>query len=377
MITNITNISLQNELYKNIKNDIDNGIITGAAALVHKDGKIAAELYLGSADSETSKPVCSDSIYRLASMTKPITATAVLICKERGLLSLYDKISTYIPGFRNICVGSKNSSGEIIESGSADDSIKIINLLTHSSGIVSGEIGFLQYDRIPPEKRTNLKDITDWYSENLLLDFYPDSLDSYSPIAAFDVAARIVEIVTGEAFEAFVTKNIFEPLGITDITFTPTEEQWDRTVKLHERKPDGSGHSVDRLGHKTFDNMTYFSGGVSLVGSAADYMKFAEMLFNGGKNKGERIISPESVSLMSTPYKIRHKNENWGLGVRVILNDRYLPAGSFGWSGAYGTHFWIDRTNNIIAIYMKNSYYDTGAEAKTARRFEQIVYENI
>lgn len=345
--------------------------------MVIKDGKTAAELYLGCADSETGRPVCGDSVYRLASMTKPVTAAAVLICMERGLLSLDDKISAYIPGFRNICVGTKSALGEIVKSCSADDSIRIINLLTHSSGIVSGEVGFSQYDSIPSDKRTTLKDITDWYSENLLLDFYPDSQDSYSPLAAFDVAARIIEIVTGKSFDAFVTENIFEPLCISDMTFTPTEEQWSRTVKLYERREDGSGHSVDRPGRQTFENMTYFSGGASLVGTAADYMKFAEMLFNGGEYKGECILSPESVSLMSAPYKIRHKNENWGLGVRVISNDRYLPAGSFGWSGAYGTHFWIDRTNNIIAIYMKNSYYDTGSGAKTARRFEQIVYENI
>jgi len=369
--------ALNKTLKAGMIDDIENGKLSGAVALVMQNGKCVASVCEGYSDLEKEIPLKVNAMFRLASMTKPVTATAVLICKERGLLSLTDKVSEYFPQFKDKYVGIKNEKGEIIKGEFVGDKLRIINLLTHSNGIVTGEVGCNQFDTMTMEDRRSLKSATDWYANNLLLDFMPDTKEAYSPVAAFDIAARIVEMVTDTPFNEFIDKNIFIPLGIKDVTCNPTDEQWERTVKMHNRSEDGKGYTNDNLYRKRFENIEYFSGGASLVGSAEDYAVFASMLMNGGIYNGVRIISEESVNLMKTPYILWHESENWGLGVRVIEKDPYLPKDTFGWSGAYGTHFWIDRQNRIVAVYMKNSYYDNGAEALSSRKFEEDVYKNL
>lgn len=368
---------LNKALRARMLDDIEKGKVSGAVALVMQNNECIARICEGYSDCENKKTLLPDSMFRLASMTKPVTATAVLICQERGLLSVNDKVSKYFPQFKDKYVGKKDENGKIIKDEFVGDKLRIINLLTHSNGIVTGEIGCNQFDTMTMEDRRDLKSATDWYADNLLLDFMPDTKEAYSPVAAFDIAARIVEMVTQTPFNEFIDKNIFIPLGIKDVTCSPTDEQWERTVKMHYLGEDGKGHTNDNLYRKRFENIEYFSGGASLVGSAEDYAVFASMLLGGGSYKGVRIISERSLKQMKTPYRLWHSNENWGLGVRVIARDNNLPDGVFGWSGAYGTHFWVDDENQIVAVYMKNSYYDNGAEAISSRNFEADVYKNL
>ena len=233
-------------------------------------------------------------------------------------------------------------------------------------------------DKLTAEAQTDLKSITDAYA-SLPLSFEPFTQQAYSATVGFDILARIVEIVSGKSYDKYLKEEIFEPLGMTDTTFTPTEEQWRRMTLMHSYK-DGAS-SFAPLNKKTIFGgypLTYFCGGAGLASTLSDYEKFVDMLASRGKNaRGEQFIDEKLIDLMATPTSLQElgKGEKWGLSVRVVTDeDNRLPKGSFGWSGAYGCHFWIDHTNNITAIYMKNSTYDGGSGAKTAADLEKNVY---
>lgn len=149
-------------------------------------------------------------------------------------------------------------------------------------------------------------------------------------------------------------------------------------------KIDGTGAVYPMKPGCVFDETpcTHFLGGAGLISSLDDYIRFAQMLLRGGEINGNRILSENTVKFMSEPQvpeSIMHGNERWGLGMRVITSDeyKYLPKGTFGWSGAYGTHFWVDPVNGITAVYMKNSVYDGGSGAITAANFEKDVFNSL
>ena len=228
------------------------------------------------------------------------------------------------------------------------------------------------------KEQSCLREAVEHYSRSAL-DFEPFSAQFYSAIFGFDVLARIVEIVSGMQYNDFIRENILEPLGMDDTTFTPTDEQRGRLIPMHDYV-DGKAVAVDFPVGGMFEGLplAYFMGGAGLAATMSDYSRFADMLLNYGEYNGKRIISRELVEAMGTPHvphEIMPYSERWGLGVRVIVDDEYkrLPVGSYGWSGAYGTHFWVDPENKITAIYMKNSRFDGGSGAETAAHFEEDV----
>ena len=163
-----------------------------------------------------------------------------------------------------------------------------------------------------------------------------------------------------------------------DTTFFPSDDQWARMTAMHNRVDEQN--QVIPMEKLTFGDfpLTYTCGGASLTSSLTDYAHFAEMLLHDGQYGGRQILTPESLAAMQLPRIPEtvpgvSTTETWGLGVRVIKNHAVLPRGCFGWSGAYGTHFFVDPENRLYAIYMKNSYYDGGAGAKTANEFEEDV----
>jgi CubicO group peptidase (beta-lactamase class C family) len=180
-------------------------------------------------------------------------------------------------------------------------------------------------------------------------------------------------------YEAFLKKEIFGPCRMIDTTFEPTPSQWPRLIAMHDKK---DGESI--LG-ETFEGCVFEFvppsnplGGAGLISSASDYLNFAHMLMNDGDFEGRRILSKNAVEEISTPHVpegIQSGVQRWGLGVRVITSENYgrLPVGTYGWSGAYGTHFWIDKENQTVGIYMKNSRYDGGSGARTSASFEKDV----
>ena len=370
---------LNKKIEERFNQDIKNNVITCGAAIVTQNNEVLLDMKKGYTIPNEEKPLQPKAIFRLASTTKPITAIAALIQVEKGKLSLDDKVSKYLPDYKDMYVGRINEDRKVIKDRPAEREIEIENLLTHTSGILSDEVGVLQESVIPQKAMTDLETIVDYYANHIYLSFSPMERAFYSGVGAFNVLSRIIELTSDMPYSDFLKKYIFEPLEMADTTFEPTQEQWSRLVPLHTR--DHEGNIIPNDNKHTFANLpvTLYSGGASLAGTIEDYKNFAECLLNEGTFKGRKIVSESLIKEMKTE-RLPHlfpgtgPQETWGLGVRVIKDGNILPKGTFGWSGAYGTHFFIDITNNITAIYMKNSTYDGGSGAQTARNFEIDIY---
>ena len=263
--------------------------------------------------------------------------------------------------------------------GKAQNEITVCNLLTHTSGIGSEP---LKEQKMTYEEKKSIDSAVEFYSK-IGLDFEPGTKQQYSPFAAFDVLAKIIEKVSGTDYHGFLMQEIFEPCGMVNTTFTPTREQWNAMIAMHN-KIDGKNCDEKMNDDCVFSDFpkTHYLGGAGLVSTLADYSRFAKMLLNNGKTPTKQIISEDTFRLLHTPFvsdDIMPSSERWGLGVRVIVREDYenLPLGAFGWSGAYGTHFWIDPANNIAAVYMKNSLFDGGAGNESARNFEKAVNDAL
>jgi CubicO group peptidase (beta-lactamase class C family) len=205
----------------------------------------------------------------------------------------------------------------------------------------------------------------------------------YSAFGAFDLLGAVAQKVSGMDYGAFLKEAIFDPCGMTDTTFSPTEEQYSRIITMHN-KVDGKKEKGITYEGCVFEKIPYGHNlaGAGLVSSMNDYVKFAGMLASGGKCGDKQILSKESVNNISTPrvpFSWAPDKESWGLSVRVVTSEKYekLPIGCFGWSGAYGTHFWVDPENKITSVYMKNSQHDGGGGCITAKNFERDVVASM
>ncbi|MBQ7378668.1 MAG: serine hydrolase [Clostridia bacterium] len=358
--------------------DIESGKVGGAALCVAQNGEILLHKTYGYQNATTKEPLRADAMFRLASMTKPITAVAALIAQEQGLLSIDDELCKYIPAYAHMKIGHMEN-GQPVYDKDAQTPITIKHLLSHTSGIGTLEIGDHAWGTMPEENSKTPEGVMEWLSDKMLA-FEPYTAQWYSPVAAFVAVARIIEIVSGMAYNEYLDKYLFGPLGMKDTTFDLNEDQKARMIAMHNYTEEQGGFAVPKSVETIFENVpnTQCCGGAGLAATLDDYVKFGEMLTLGGTLDGVRIISPESVAQMATVQvtdAIMPPPIQWGLGVRVISADGYqMPKGCFGWSGAYGTHYWSDPENKITAIYMKNSGYDGGAGALTSFMFEQDVY---
>lgn len=370
-------------LKKNIEStshsDIQSGRVGGIAVSVMQNGETVYQDYFG--DERLGISVSEKTLFRLASMTKPISTIAALKLVESNEIALDDPVFHYIPEFEHMNIGRLN--GEEIEIvGPAKRHITIRHILTHTSGLGSGPVGDMIAKHFPTAERFSLEHNAHHYA-NQPLDFEPYSKQAYSGTFAFDVLGRIVEIVTGMKFGAFVQKEVLLPLGMTDTGFAPSPEQWSRMIPMHNYV-DGSGiianYPKTTVFHQTPTECC--AAGTAMASTIYDYKIFADMLLNLGYTNGKQIIKEDLVREMIRPQLPPHimsGQQNWGLGVRIITAEsgNTLPYGSFGWSGALGGHFWIDPTNRIVAIYLKNSRYDGGAGSRTGKQFEQDVYASL
>ncbi len=377
---------LQKALTERNLNDIANKVIFCSQVIVNQDGKrvYSAEYGTNGTDGEKLK---SDATFRIASMTKPITVLAVLQQVEKGNIDLNAPLSEYIDGYKNLPIG-KNVNGKFEIVGESKTPIKLYHLFSHTSGVETGDVINEFTAKMTEKEKANLKSVVEYYADKPLY-FETGTAQCYSPHVAFDIGARIVEKVSGKDYATYVKENIFDPIGMKDTTFTPTAEQWDRLVKLHELDNDGNMKAtVSDRKHIYGDNpLTYYCGGAGLMSTAEDYSLFSETLLFGGVSKnGKRIIGEKYLKEMSTPYcpiefmdiGTQKTGVTWGLGVRVFTNnDGKLPKGTFGWSGAYGTHFWVDPVNRITAIYMKNSCSNGGAGSITGENYENDVMASL
>ncbi|MDW7658989.1 MAG: serine hydrolase [Bacillota bacterium] len=375
---------LQKTLEMHADENIARHNMGGAAMLVSQHGVCVCSVYRGYKNVVTQEPLVPRTMFRLASMTKPVTGIACLLGLQNGWFTLDDKVSDHLPAYENMYVGKLDDCGFPVRSHKAQKDILIKHLLTHSSGIISEDaFGNIQNDLIPTGALSSLTDVVQYCPEHTCLSFEPGEKTAYSGYAAFDTLARIIEMKSGQTYATFVQENIFQPLGIKDITFVPNDEQWSRMSVMCD-KAVGGFVTVD-LGRHTFEQfpLSYTCAGASLVGTIEDYHIFAEMLLQNGSYNGKTIVAPELIRLMKTPYVADgtpglSKTESWGLGVRVTMCDPILPAGTFGWSGAYGTHFWVDQENDISAVFMKNTrWHDSHGHGETGLQFERDVMSTL
>ncbi len=341
----------------------DLGDITGAVMLVARKGRVAFVEAQGTMDVETKKPMTRDTVFRMASMTKPVIGVAIMMMLEEGKLQLGDPVSKYISEFKGMKVGVMQEIGR----GAADPpkfytvpaehDITIKDLLTHTSGLSSGPMG---QSEVAKNHRKPTETLADYVPRlgSTPLEFQPGSRWMYSPSDGFDVLARIVEVASGVPLDRFLKQRVFDPLDMPNTSHYPTDAQMPRLVTAYRKTDKGLVKTENSL---SMSSKVYFAGGGGLVSTIDDYSHFAQMLANGGEFDGKRLLNPRTVKLMSSihiPSTLpgRTTGEGFGLSVRVmqdaIAGNHRVSDGSFGWSGAYGTHFWIDPKEDVVAIMM-------------------------
>ena len=351
-----------------------------AAYAVTRGRETVYENALGLADVEKGIPFTENSVLRLASMTKPLTGAAVMKARELGLLSLSDKVSRFLPGFRRMRVALFGEGDEIVGEKPAETELTVASLLNHTNGLGTGRVPC----RLLAEatKEDTLATLVPRYPEQLL-DFEPGSATGYSGTMAFDVAAYLVELTSGMEYEEFLRKYILLPLGMEDTGYDLTPSMENRLAGLY--RADGEITFVgERGGIFTNLSRSFKAGGSQVFSTLRDYREFAVMLLSEGRGRDREILSPESVRLLSTPSlpaSLRGGNEEWGLSMRVIVKKdppgQPLDPGAFGWSGAYETHFFIDPARDLAAVLMKNIANGEGAGAPSAREFERAVMDAV
>jgi CubicO group peptidase (beta-lactamase class C family) len=352
---------------------IDSSQISGAVTMVSRRGRIAHFEAHGLMDIESEAPMRKDAIFRMASMSKPVTGVAILMLMEEGKLRLTDPVSQFIPEFKNPKIAMQKplppgapanlpaSREPELYTIPAEREITIRDLMTHTSGLESGGVGTREAARIAPRK---MHDHLAHYIPTLgavPLDFQPGSQWRYSALAGIDTLGRIVEIASGQTFDQFLKTRIFDPLGMHDTAFFPSDDRLPRVVTLYARK-DGRLSRTETPGWLA--TRTLFSGGAGLWSTAEDYMQFAQMLVNGGHLDGKRLLSPRTIDLMASNHvrdlysgvSERLQGMGFGLTVEVVLDsvaaNRRESNGSFGWDGAFGTHFWVDRKEQLVGLML-------------------------
>ncbi len=346
--------------------------LSGAVTLVARRGRVVQHEALGVIDLDSNKPMTKDTLFKLASSSKPVTAVAVLILLEEGKLKLTDPVSKYIPEFKNprVMVEVERSPEPMVDrppsaektfTVPADREITIIDLLTHTSGLASGGPSNGEFMKLFKARKPT-EPLADFIPRlgALPLDFQPGTRWRYSGLAAFDTLGRIVEIVSGLPFDQFLRTRLFDPLGMKDTFFNVPDKDQPRLATIYNHTEKGLEKPSNPL---LIGSPSYFSGAGGLVSTAADYFQFAQMLCNGGQLNGKRILSPWTVDLMMSnnvgdlflgQSGRPHKGVGFGLGGEVVLNGAEArmrkPNGSYGWDGAFGTYWWVNRKEQMVAI---------------------------
>ena len=328
---------------------VDKGNLPGFLTVVARRGKIVHFETIGMRDVENKKPIEPDTIFRIYSMSKPITSVAVMMLYEEGKFQLTTPVSKFIREFENMKVYNEDQT-EISE---AKEEVTIKHLLMHTAGLTYG-----WGDKPVDERYKELKIFEDGSGladmvkklGDIPLVHEPGERWTYG--VSTDVLGYFVEVVSGMPFEAFLQTRLFGPLGMVDTAFSVPPEKRDRFAALYSpTKDDG----LERVGKAALsnDDFTFFpSGGGGLVSTAADYMRFSQMLLNGGELDGVRILGKKTVELMRYP----HHDDWFGLGFAVVTDkeppDILESMGSFSWGGAAATTFWIDPQEKLIGLLM-------------------------
>lgn len=361
---------------------VSRGELAGLVAIVARQGKVIHLSHSGMADLERGRAMRDDTIFRIYSMTKPITSVALMMLYEEGRFQLDDPVARYIPAFEGLQVYQGGlAANPDLESPARP--MQVRDLLTHTSGLTYGFFSETPVDSLYREVNPLQAETLDGFIARLStlpLLFDPGERWHYS--VATDVLGYLVEQLSGQPFDVFLRERLFEPLGMIDTGFHVPPEKHERFAANYT--PDGQGGLtlVDDPVEGSFSRpATFFSGGGGLVSTASDYMRFAQMLLNGGKLDGRRYLGVKTVDLMATNFLDGEYAPGYGFGLGVQVRTDLARGnvigsiGEYGWSGAANTHLFIDPEEELIGIVFTQlfpfGYYPL------ARRFRVAVYQAL
>jgi CubicO group peptidase (beta-lactamase class C family) len=355
-----------------LRADAEKGTIPGAVLLVARHGKIALFETMGVRDPQTRTPMTRDTIFRIYSMTKPITSVAALILVEEGKLALGDPVGKYIPQLGDLKVGVEKpdpSGAPTLELVDARRKMTVQDLLRHTSGFTYGIFGDTAVKKLYLGAR-----LWDDYPSNaefvdrlakLPLANHPGTVWDYSH--STDVLGRVIEVISGKSLYTFDKERILDPLGMRDTAFYVTDAA--KHPRVAEPFPNDRTIGTDATFNDPRVARKWESGGGGMVGTAIDYARFLQMLLNGGTLEGRRILSPKTVAYMTAdhldpsvapgPLYLPGAGFGFGLGfaVRRDAGVSSVPGtvGEFNWGGAGGTYFWVDPREDMFVVFMMQS----------------------
>jgi CubicO group peptidase (beta-lactamase class C family) len=356
-----------------LKEDVDKGLVPGAVVLVARRGKIACLDALGYRDREAGAAMKSDTIFRIASMTKPLTSVAAMMLAEAGRLLIPEPVSLYVPELTGlkVAVDSGRTSAKKLTKEPLQREMTVQDLLRHTSGLsyahLAGPLLKQAYEaaNLLDEKQTSAEMVAKL--ARIPLAYQPGSTWQYG--VSTDVLGRVVEAASGMGLDRFIEERICKPLGLADTSFGPI----DPARAAHPQIEAASGTRPPM--REVTARPNWISGGSGLLSTARDYAHFCQMLLNGGELGGTRLLSPSTIALMTSDHltpEIRHSPSTpvlfgalapmaelglgFGLGfaVRTHAGRNALPGsvGDFSWSGVTGTYFWVDPQQQLIAILL-------------------------
>jgi CubicO group peptidase (beta-lactamase class C family) len=374
-----------------LETHIAEGLLPGALTLIWRHGEIAHKSLLGSIDLARGTPMRDDAIFRLYSMTKPVTVVALLMLMEEGLIGLDDQVARYIPGFANL---------KLADGRAPTRAMTVLDLMRHTAGFTYGF-----HNRTPIDALYRTQKIAEMDTEGglatmmaqlekLPLEYSPGDQWIYS--VATDVAGYLVERVSGQAYADHVREKILGPLGMTDTDFLVPQAKRDRFAACYAIK-DGRLELFDDSQESNFLAPPKLqSGGGGLVGTAADYLRFCRMLLGGGSLDGVQLLSPKTVALMTANHlpggqeiadlspavdafnETGYRGIGFGLGVAVTLNPARVgipgTPGEFSWGGMASTTFFVDPIEDTIMLFMTQVITDTAPRVRLRRTLRTLVY---
>lgn len=366
---------------------VDEGKISGSINLVARHGKVVYLEIIGYQDVENKKPMALDTIFRIYSMTKPITSLAFMMLYEQGGFQLSDPLSMFIPEFAAPRVIAPH--GRLVP---AKREITLHHLLNHTAGFAYGDEEDLVIDML--YRAADLNNYDRSLEEyvvilaGLPLMYHPGERYHYS--VATDVLGRVIEGVSGMSLDTYFDKYIFEPLDLVDTSFWVPEEKHSRFATLYGIKDEDMFAVLDKPDGEYGKPVKMLSGGHGLVSTTSDYFKIAQLFANGGEVDGVRLLTPKTVDLMrmnhleSDLLPIEWEGKPWlgygfGLGFGVIIDPAFAEPqgslGSYGWGGYAETYFWIDPVEEIIGVMMMQ--YLPSRTYPLRNNFHTLVYQAL
>ena len=356
---------------------IDAGKVAGTLTLIARQRKVAYFEAQGHLEIERRRPVTQDSVFRIYSMSKPITSVGLMMLYEQGRVQLDDPVHRFIPSWRDlkVFVGGNHPTWK---TAPAERPMTIRDLLSHTSGLT---YGFMERTNVDAAYRKlgvadrarpgyTLRDMVETLA-TLPLEFSPGTRWNYS--VSTDVVGHLIEIISGQRLDDYLREHVLQPLGMGDTGFVIADEQRARFAANYERQADGSLKLIDDPANSVYRQCSFFSGGGGLVSTARDYFRFTAMMLNEGELDGIRLLGRKTVELMTMNHlpdgqdltalaqagmftETAYAGVGFGLGFSVMQSPaRAQIAGTLGeyaWGGAASTAFWIDPVEDLIVIFM-------------------------